>query len=506
MLIMLIMVVQGTVSPPPAKPLARIRLCVNGKPAVITPNIRITLRVPKVTNGAIPAAGNSAGTSATNGNGGGAGTSATDGNGSGGDLNIDVLMEEDDEHASDGEDGLARCARKQAAGTLEEYEEDGQQLPGDGGYGSNEDEDEFTNEEIDIIHEVEQLALQSDDDSDDDPDDDPEGDDAVGDSTDECYGDFGLNLPLNGTKRNRFKPTGGKKRVKKDPNYTFCPLPHRLSILRLMGKHFCQHPILRERHGQSRTSQQIHRDAVLEMYWHCKANNLREVWAYLWTNWYTHDKWVLWARSSYEHALPRKRMTMLVEALWRNYKRMVLPNHNRPRVDLATFALVTQGLPPYRLRLKRIVNNPRDGRAESLRGEQVPIKKAWLALLKRPIGGSYDTDKKLWLCSCRAQKYHSYLLCKHLVHKVAIPDDDWWAKVVRRHTAPFYDIIKLLPEGEREAAPKPDDLGPRYWDLQKPAPLQHSLPFSASQNLVSGTHGPHLKTEWLSGLLPSKGS
>ena len=102
------------------------------------------MRVPKVTNTTIPAAGNSAWASATNGNGGN------------GDLEIDVLVEGDDNHASNGEDGLACCGHKQAAGMLEEYEEDGQQLPGDGGYGSNDDEDKPTSEEIDIIHDVEQ--------------------------------------------------------------------------------------------------------------------------------------------------------------------------------------------------------------------------------------------------------------------------------------------------------------------------------------------------------------
>ena len=44
---------------------------------------------------------------------------------------------------------------------LKEYEEDGQQLPGDGSYGSNDNEDKLTSEEIDIIHDVEQLVAQS---------------------------------------------------------------------------------------------------------------------------------------------------------------------------------------------------------------------------------------------------------------------------------------------------------------------------------------------------------
>ena len=55
--LVLILVVQGTASSPPVKPLAQICLCVNGRPAVTTLNINVTLRIPKVTNTAIPATG-----------------------------------------------------------------------------------------------------------------------------------------------------------------------------------------------------------------------------------------------------------------------------------------------------------------------------------------------------------------------------------------------------------------------------------------------------------------
>lgn len=112
---------------------------------------------------------------------------------------------------------------------------------------------------------------------------------------------------------------------------------------------------------------------------------------------------------------------MLVEALWRNFKRMDLHQYNRPRVDFATYALVTQGIAPYRVRFNRIVRNPRDGRAKMLRGDRLPIMRAWLALLKRPIIGSYKTDTGLWLCDCGTQKYHSYLLCKHIVQDLPFP-------------------------------------------------------------------------------------
>ena len=258
------------------------------------------------------------------------------------------------------------------------------------------------------------------------------------------------------------KREGGRQKHKKLA-YEFCPLHHRPSILWLLAKHFCQHPLLPECHGQPRTSEQIHRDSVYEMYLHCKNNRLCEVWAYLWTNWYTPDKWRLWVRSAYPRAIPWKRTTMVVEAMWRNFKRLVLYLYNCPRVDFATYALVTQALPAYRNKLVRILDDPCKGRAATLNGEQIPIKKAWLTLHSRESRGEYDTDILRWTCSCGAQKYHSYLLCKHLVKKVRVPDPNWWATIVRHHIPPFYDIRDLLSPEERARAPEPAKLGNHLW-------------------------------------------
>lgn len=135
------------------------------------------------------------------------------------------------------------------------------------------------------------------------------------------------------------------------PDYQFCPTPHRLPIMRLFAKHASQHPLLPERHGEVRTAANIRRDAVEEMYRHCEVNNLREVWAYLWNSWYLRERWPLWARAAYSCSIPCKRMTMMVEALWRNLKRLVLHLFNRPPVDLATHAIITKAIPPYRVTL-----------------------------------------------------------------------------------------------------------------------------------------------------------
>ena len=245
--------------------------------------------------------------------------------------------------------------------------------------------------------------------------------------------------------------------------YEFCPLPHRLPIRRLLLKHFCLHPLLPESHGQPRTSEDIHQDSAYEMYRHCKNNNLRDVWAYLWTNWYSPAKWGLWARSAYPEAIPRKRTTMVVEAMWRNIKRLVLHMYNRPRVDFATYALVTQALPPYRHKLLRVTDDPREGRAPSLNGEQDSIKSEWLRLLDKKCKGNYDTDHVEWTCSCGAQKFHPYLLCKHLVQKLPRPGPDWWASLVRYPVQPFYDVRALLSPQDRARAREPVALGNRSW-------------------------------------------
>ncbi|KIJ37290.1 hypothetical protein M422DRAFT_178296, partial [Sphaerobolus stellatus SS14] len=87
-------------------------------------------------------------------------------------------------------------------------------------------------------------------------------------------------------------------------------------LLRLFTKHHSLHPLLPERHGTTRTAEDIQKDSVYETYTHCKQNNLPEVWAYMWNYWYAPPKWRLWACSAYPNAIPCKRTTMIVEALW----------------------------------------------------------------------------------------------------------------------------------------------------------------------------------------------
>ena len=83
-----------------------------------------------------------------------------------------------------------------------------------------------------------------------------------------------------------------------DAEYIFCPAAHRAQILHIFTKHFCQHPLLPEHDGAYLTQEQIQTWAVEEMYTFCFQHGLAEVWAYLWTSWYSPSKWILWARST----------------------------------------------------------------------------------------------------------------------------------------------------------------------------------------------------------------
>ena len=92
---------------------------------------------------------------------------------------------------------------------------------------------------------------------------------------------------------------------------TFCPLEHRDTIIMIMERHFCAHPLIP---GYSHPSAQGIREwAVKQIYAYCVKYDLREVWAYLWENWYRIDRWKLWARSMHPE-IPRLKTTMLLES------------------------------------------------------------------------------------------------------------------------------------------------------------------------------------------------
>ncbi|KAF8960518.1 hypothetical protein BDZ97DRAFT_1301650 [Flammula alnicola] len=114
--------------------------------------------------------------------------------------------------------------------------------------------------------------------------------------------------------------------LSRDPDYVFCPAPHRKAILRLFTRHFCQQHLLPERDGKL-TKEEIRRQTVYDMYSFCsKARGLREAWGYLWSSWYSPKMWKLWAHSTSSSRISRLHTTMAVENFWRQLKHNYLHN------------------------------------------------------------------------------------------------------------------------------------------------------------------------------------
>jgi len=95
------------------------------------------------------------------------------------------------------------------------------------------------------------------------------------------------------------------------PSQSFCPLEHQESIIAIMERHYCAHPLIPGQCAPNREG--ICYWAVRQMYDYCFKHGLRACWAYLWENWYHCGCWELWACTDCEEILLLK-TTMICES------------------------------------------------------------------------------------------------------------------------------------------------------------------------------------------------
>ena len=105
-----------------------------------------------------------------------------------------------------------------------------------------------------------------------------------------------------------------------DKTYIFCPLPQHQQLLSLFTCHFCHHPFFPTHSGIHQTSAEIQDQSIAEMYHFCKQWGLSEVWAYMWSSWYSPQMWRLWAQSSDGCILSHLWTTMMGENHWKQLK------------------------------------------------------------------------------------------------------------------------------------------------------------------------------------------
>ena len=98
-----------------------------------------------------------------------------------------------------------------------------------------------------------------------------------------------------------------------------CPKELRKNVWEIMDRHLHQHPLIPNLAGEYLTSIQIREQAVREIYEFCKQHSLIRLWVYLWKEWYSDNRWELWARSAYENISILK-STMFIEGHWKVLK------------------------------------------------------------------------------------------------------------------------------------------------------------------------------------------
>ncbi|KAL0056678.1 hypothetical protein AAF712_016716 [Marasmius tenuissimus] len=237
----------------------------------------------------------------------------------------------------------------------------------------------------------------------------------------------------------------------RNPEYTFCPAPHRKQLLHLFTKHFCSHqffPTIR-RYGGACSAAEIERDSVYDMYHFCYSRGLREVWAYMWNSWYCPAMWKLWARSSTPSSSPyltRLQTTMNVENFWKQLKHEQLHHLLHPRLDQLVFILIYKVTPMYAQRMDFLAPETRLGRSKPPTPLQTSFKKNWAECLAKRIRDSaieeYKTDLETWTCHCGVQMYNRHHICQHLVHLVEStigkPPPKFWIQVSRQRVKPLY--------------------------------------------------------------------
>lgn len=100
-------------------------------------------------------------------------------------------------------------------------------------------------------------------------------------------------------------------REEESTRQTFCPPEHRQSILDMLEQHYCAHPAIPGYAAPNPAA--IRRWVVKQMYGFCMKNELPEVWAYLWENWYGKGRWELWA-CSVHYQIPVLKTKMILES------------------------------------------------------------------------------------------------------------------------------------------------------------------------------------------------
>ena len=225
-----------------------------------------------------------------------------------------------------------------------------------------------------------------------------------------------------------FRPTLSQDKIH------FCPKEFRPLVWELMKKHLHQHSLIPTTEGQFLSSTLIWTIAVQEIYNFCQQHSLSLLWVYLWNEWYSPERWILWLRAGCVNKISILKTNMFVEAHWKVLKRDFLYKFFRPKLDLVVFIIMEQVIPHQQRRFNQIFVVKRE-KADWRKA----FKKEWKKLLTQTINNTYLTDINNWICGCPAFLTNRFLICKHLIQQKGIVDVEFFNQIYRHHQYPFLD-------------------------------------------------------------------
>ncbi|KZT57507.1 hypothetical protein CALCODRAFT_434063, partial [Calocera cornea HHB12733] len=214
----------------------------------------------------------------------------------------------------------------------------------------------------------------------------------------------------------------------------FCPEELRRPILDMVQRHATAHPSIPSPAAPDASA--IHYWATKQMYAYCVKHDLREVWAYMWTNHYQPSRWSLWARCEAEE-IPRLRTTMISESHFRLLKHNFLKHNSKPRVDYLIWLLLYQLVPHLHKRFTNLM----DGRGRS-RG----LEASWRREFKR----DWRRCANALVSEERTMGHYT-----HVVHMVHPPTPRFFKEVTRYRKAPVWRHAELIPIALPLGAPNP---------------------------------------------------
>ncbi|KIK15341.1 hypothetical protein PISMIDRAFT_115339, partial [Pisolithus microcarpus 441] len=210
---------------------------------------------------------------------------------------------------------------------------------------------------------------------------------------------------------------------------SFCPTHLHDTVVQMVEQHLCAHPLIPGYCYPSPAG--IRQWAVKQMYMFCEENDLPELWAYLWENWYRRGRWELWAHTAAPGEIPRLKTTMVMESHWRHVKVDYLYHFSKPRVDLLVWILVKKLAPTYHIKLDHLLSDT--GRFRELSSWRKKFKSEWkqasMTSITLPLNPKYRPDTHKW----------------HLVQSMHPVSPIFFLEVQRSRTTPFWSHPALVP-------------------------------------------------------------